>query len=160
MPTTWSSYEHPRIPTGSTGNDRVVDSDLIELAAAHGVATSYRNGERKVVEVDEDVVVRILGLLDVDAAEPESRTAALALARENARQLEQQSCGSGDDFRAGYAHPGTGAGAAAHLDQAFGFQHPHRLAQRRAADAEVAHQFGLIGQEVALFELPVDDHSA
>ena len=52
-----------------------MDSDLIELAAAHGVATSYRNGERKVVEVDEDVVVRILGLLDVDAAEPESRTA-------------------------------------------------------------------------------------
>jgi len=30
-----------------------VDSDLIELAAAHGVATSYRDGERKVVEVDE-----------------------------------------------------------------------------------------------------------
>ena len=85
MPTTWSSYKRPPwIPTGSTGNDRVVDSDLIELAAAHGVATSYRNGERKVVEVDEDVVVRILGLLDVDAAEPESRTAALALAREKA----------------------------------------------------------------------------
>jgi 4-alpha-glucanotransferase len=61
-----------------------VDSDLIELAAAHGVATSYRDGERKIVEVDEDVVVRILGLLDVDAAEPESRTAALALAREKA----------------------------------------------------------------------------
>ncbi|MDT0349697.1 4-alpha-glucanotransferase [Pseudonocardia charpentierae] len=61
-----------------------MDSDLIELAAAHGVATSYRDGERKIVEVDEDVVVRILGLLDVDAAEPESRTAALALAREKA----------------------------------------------------------------------------
>ena len=61
-----------------------MDSDLIELATAHGVATSYRNGERKVVEVDEDVVVRILGLLDVDAAEPGSRTAALALAREKA----------------------------------------------------------------------------
>ena len=61
-----------------------MDSDLIELAAAHGVATSYRDGERKVVEVDEDVVVRILGLLDVDAAEPEARTAALAVAREKA----------------------------------------------------------------------------
>ncbi|HSU09434.1 MAG TPA: 4-alpha-glucanotransferase [Pseudonocardia sp.] len=61
-----------------------MDSDLIELATAHGVATSYRDGERKIVEVDEDVVVRILGLLDVDAAEPESRTAALALAREKA----------------------------------------------------------------------------
>ena len=61
-----------------------MDTDLIELAAAHGVATCYRDGERQVVEVDEDVVVRILGLLDVDAAEPESRTAALALAREKA----------------------------------------------------------------------------
>jgi 4-alpha-glucanotransferase len=61
-----------------------VDSDLIELAAAHGVATSYRDGERKVVEVDEDVVVRILGLLDVDAVEPEARMAALARAREKA----------------------------------------------------------------------------
>jgi len=61
-----------------------VDSDLIELAAAHGVATSYRDGERKVVEVDDDVVVRVLGLLDVDATEPEARTAALALAREKA----------------------------------------------------------------------------
>ena len=68
-----------RVATRSTGNDRAVDSDLIELAAAHGVATSYRDGERKIVEVDEDVVVRILGLLDVDAAEPEARTAALAL---------------------------------------------------------------------------------
>ena len=63
-----------------------MDSDLIELAAAHGVATSYRDGERKIVEVDEDVVVRILGLLDVDAAEPESRTAALALARPRRRR--------------------------------------------------------------------------
>jgi len=61
-----------------------VDSDLIELAAAHGVATSYRDGEHKVVEVDDDVVVRVLGLLDVDASAPEARTAALALAREKA----------------------------------------------------------------------------
>lgn len=61
-----------------------MDSDLIELAAAHGVATSYRDGERKIVEIDADVVVRILGLLDVDAAEPEARKAALARAREKA----------------------------------------------------------------------------
>jgi 4-alpha-glucanotransferase len=59
-----------------------VDPDLIELAAAHGVATSYRGEGRTVVEVDEDVVVRILGLLDVDAASPEARTAALALAQD------------------------------------------------------------------------------
>ena len=69
--------------TRSRGNDRR-GLDLIELAAAHGVATSYRDGERKIVEVDTDVVVRILGLLDVDAAEPEGWTAALARAREKA----------------------------------------------------------------------------
>jgi 4-alpha-glucanotransferase len=61
-----------------------VEPDLIELAAAHGVATSYRNGERRVVPVDDDVVVRVLGLLDVDAGSPEAREAALARARERA----------------------------------------------------------------------------
>jgi 4-alpha-glucanotransferase len=61
-----------------------VDSDLIELAAAHGVATSYRGDKRRLVEVDEDVVVRVLELLDVDATSPEARGAALARARERA----------------------------------------------------------------------------
>ncbi|MDP7704756.1 4-alpha-glucanotransferase [Mycobacterium sp. TY815] len=40
---------------------------LRQLAAAHGVATSYRNERREPVDVDADVVVRVLGLLDVDA---------------------------------------------------------------------------------------------
>ncbi len=66
------------------GNRTGVDPDLIELAAAHGVATSYRGEGRRVVDVDDDVVVRVLGLLDVDAATPEARTAALALARDRA----------------------------------------------------------------------------
>jgi 4-alpha-glucanotransferase len=61
-----------------------VDTDLKELAAAHGVATSYRRTRREVVDVDEDVVISVLGLLDVDATTPESRAAALALARERA----------------------------------------------------------------------------
>ena len=61
-----------------------MDPDLIELAAAHGVATSYRGEGRRVVDVDDDVVVRVLGLLDVDATSPEARTAALAVARERA----------------------------------------------------------------------------
>ncbi len=61
-----------------------MDTDLIELAAAHGVATSYRGGGRRAVDVDDDVVVRVLGLLDVDATSPEARTAALAVARERA----------------------------------------------------------------------------
>jgi 4-alpha-glucanotransferase len=61
-----------------------VDADLAELAAAHGVATSYRGEGRRLVEVDDDVVVRVLGLLDVDATTVEARTAALARAREKA----------------------------------------------------------------------------
>ena len=47
-----------------------MNPDLSELAAAHGVATSYRGEGRRLVEVDDDVVVRVLGLLDVDAATP------------------------------------------------------------------------------------------
>lgn len=66
------------------GEGEHVDSELIELAAAHGVATSYRDGDRRPVEVDPEVVVRVLGLLEVDAASPEARRAALAAARERA----------------------------------------------------------------------------
>jgi 4-alpha-glucanotransferase len=64
-----------------------VDTGLSELATAHGVATGYRDGERRWVEVDEDVVVRVLGLLDVDATSPEAREAALAAARGSAGRL-------------------------------------------------------------------------
>jgi 4-alpha-glucanotransferase len=58
-----------------------VDSELGELAAAHGVATGYRDGERRSITVDDDVVVRVLGLLDVDASTPQARRAALAATR-------------------------------------------------------------------------------
>lgn len=37
------------------------------MAAAHGVATSYNNERREPVEVDADVVIRVLGLMDVAA---------------------------------------------------------------------------------------------
>jgi 4-alpha-glucanotransferase len=66
------------------GNRCGVDPDLAELAAAHGVATSYRGDGRQLVEVDDDVVVRVLGLLDVDAGTEEARAAALRRARETA----------------------------------------------------------------------------
>ncbi|WP_300007438.1 4-alpha-glucanotransferase [Pseudonocardia sp.] len=59
-----------------------MDDELGELAAAHGVATGYRDGDRRPVTVDEDVVVRVLGLLDVDASTPQARRAALAAARD------------------------------------------------------------------------------
>ena len=42
--------------------------DLRRLAKAHGVATFYRNERREPVEVDADVVIRVLALLDVEAA--------------------------------------------------------------------------------------------
>ncbi|WP_425569073.1 4-alpha-glucanotransferase [Pseudonocardia xishanensis] len=61
-----------------------MDPDLIELAAAHGVATGYNDGDRRPVTVDEEVVVEVLGLLDVDASTPVARAAALAAAREEA----------------------------------------------------------------------------
>ncbi|MCV7017518.1 4-alpha-glucanotransferase [Mycolicibacterium aichiense] len=59
--------------------------DLRQLAAAHGVATSYRNERREPVEVDADVVIRVLGLLDVDATTEAARRAALAALAERRR---------------------------------------------------------------------------
>jgi 4-alpha-glucanotransferase len=56
----------------------VFPDDLRQLAAAHGVATSYRNERREPVEVDADVVIRVLGLLDVDATTEAARRAELA----------------------------------------------------------------------------------
>ena len=55
-----------------------VPDDLRRLAAAHGVATSYRNERREPVQVDADVVIRVLGLLDVEAATEADREAQLA----------------------------------------------------------------------------------
>ncbi|MEE3062512.1 MAG: 4-alpha-glucanotransferase [Actinomycetota bacterium] len=45
-----------------------VPDDLRKLAKAHGVATFYRNERREPVEVDPEVVVKVLSLLEVDAA--------------------------------------------------------------------------------------------
>lgn len=61
-------------------------TELTELAAAHGVATTYLDGERTPVVVDEDVVVEVLGLLDVDASSPQALRIALAEAREAQRR--------------------------------------------------------------------------
>ncbi|MDN5750412.1 MAG: 4-alpha-glucanotransferase [Pseudonocardia sp.] len=61
-----------------------MDDELDELAAAHGVATGYRDGDRRPVTIDADVVVRVLGLLDVDATTAGARREALTAARERA----------------------------------------------------------------------------
>ncbi len=59
-----------------------MDEDLAKIAAAYGVATVYRDGDRRPVTVDPDAVIRVLGLLDVDAATPQARRIALAGVRE------------------------------------------------------------------------------
>jgi 4-alpha-glucanotransferase len=58
-----------------------VHPDLVALAAAHGVATSYENSEQRVVDVDEDVVVAVLAQFDVAANTPAEVGAALAEVR-------------------------------------------------------------------------------
>lgn len=57
---------------------RPIPDDLRRLAAAHRVATSYRNERREPVEVDAEVVIKVLGLLDVEAATDADRRRELA----------------------------------------------------------------------------------
>jgi 4-alpha-glucanotransferase len=56
------------------------DPALASLAAAHGVATWYENWRHERVDVDPDVVIAVLGLLDVDATSPAAIRAALRAA--------------------------------------------------------------------------------
>jgi 4-alpha-glucanotransferase len=58
-----------------------MDTELEELAAAHGVATWYRDAHHRRVDVDADVVRRVLGLLGVGADTPAQVRDALAVAR-------------------------------------------------------------------------------
>lgn len=51
----------------------MVPDDLSRLAAAHGVATCYRSAGRELVQVDADVVIRVLGLLEVEAGSETAR---------------------------------------------------------------------------------------
>ncbi|WP_232375411.1 4-alpha-glucanotransferase [Mycolicibacterium baixiangningiae] len=68
-----------------TANRTPVSEDLRRLAAAHGVATSYRNERREPVEVDADVVIRVLGLLDVEAGTEADRRRELTRLEERDR---------------------------------------------------------------------------
>jgi 4-alpha-glucanotransferase len=64
-----------------------VDSDLVALADACGVATRYENSDQREVEVDADVVIAILAQFGVDATTPEAigrELATIREARENA----------------------------------------------------------------------------
>jgi 4-alpha-glucanotransferase len=75
-----SVIENPRVPT-----PRTMPDDLAELAAAHGVATHYRDGRRRPIQVDPDVVIRVLGLLEVDAGSTEDRRRELVAVAERDR---------------------------------------------------------------------------
>ena len=61
-----------------------VDDELAEIADAHGVAVSYRDGAQRLVQVDAEVVTDVLGLLEVDLSTPQARAEALAHARATA----------------------------------------------------------------------------
>lgn len=69
----------------TTAIPKPAPEDLRRLAAAHGVATSYRNERREPVEVDADVVIRVLELMDVDAGSENSRRAELTRLDERER---------------------------------------------------------------------------
>ena len=55
-----------------------VSDDLRELADAHGVVTRYHNERRELVDVDAEVVIKTLGLLEVDAGSASDRRRELA----------------------------------------------------------------------------------
>jgi 4-alpha-glucanotransferase len=55
---------------------------LHELADLHGVATRYQNADRVWVDVDDDVVVAVLGQFGVDATSDQAIAAALRAVRE------------------------------------------------------------------------------
>jgi 4-alpha-glucanotransferase len=62
-------------------------TELAELARAHGVATEYEGSDRSVIEIDTELVVAVLGMLDVDATSPAAIGASLDAARERDRLM-------------------------------------------------------------------------
>ncbi|MET0767822.1 MAG: 4-alpha-glucanotransferase, partial [Aeromicrobium sp.] len=60
--------------------------ELAELARAHGVATEYEGSDRTVIRVDDELVIAVLGMLDVDATSTAAIGAALAATRDDERR--------------------------------------------------------------------------
>ncbi|GAA4956781.1 4-alpha-glucanotransferase [Actinoplanes utahensis] len=58
-----------------------MDTDLVALAEAHGVATRYENWQRQETEVAAESVIGVLGMLGVDAGTPAAVRESLAAAR-------------------------------------------------------------------------------
>ena len=72
--TAFRGCEKPRPGyTRAVAKPSPASDSLRQLAAAHGVATSYRNERREPVDVDADVVIRVLSLLDVEARTEDDR---------------------------------------------------------------------------------------
>ncbi|PST45478.1 4-alpha-glucanotransferase [Bifidobacterium callitrichos] len=77
----------------STGNQRTESAErlarpLIRLAKASGVATSYIDQLGTYVEIDDDVLVNVLGALGVDATSDEAiARSQAAIAEENSKRL-------------------------------------------------------------------------
>ena len=64
-----------------------MERELRRLAAAHGVVTAYDAADGHRAQVDRDIVVRVLGLLDVDASTPAAVRTALEQATPAADRL-------------------------------------------------------------------------
>lgn len=63
-----------------------MDDKLAALARAHGVATWYRDGERRRVDIEPSVVVAVLAQLGVDASTPQAIRQELAKREEAERR--------------------------------------------------------------------------
>jgi 4-alpha-glucanotransferase len=72
---------HEQADSAASCQHGEMDTALERLAAAHGVATWYRDAKRRRVDVDPDVVRRVLGLLGVSADNPAQVRDELAAAR-------------------------------------------------------------------------------
>ncbi|HEX3649298.1 MAG TPA: 4-alpha-glucanotransferase, partial [Pseudonocardiaceae bacterium] len=120
--------------------------DLVELAAAHGVATRYENADQREVVVDEDVVVAVLAQLDVAAG------TAADVGRELAAVRAARSGGLPPTvvLRAGTTRPVPGPGTVILED-----------GSRREVDGELPadlplgwHRLAVAGQDVVLVVVP------
>ena len=76
-PTPGCARTGSRPPTGQARRVTDLDPDLVALAAAHGVATSYEDWAGEPVPVGESAVVAALAAVGVEAATPAAVAAAL-----------------------------------------------------------------------------------
>ena len=148
-----------------------MDAALAELADAYGVATSYWDWQGRFVEVDPDVVVAILGVLDVDATgeapavnqipwSPFGYDAGLVAAhRERGVVVEGYSPFKGSDLR----HPVLSSIAAAHrvtpaqVVLRWHIQHEIVVIPKSVTPERIAENFDVLGFELTDEEMAAID---